>query len=150
MKAETIWHWVQGVAAGAGALFGWFFGGLDGLVYALIAFAVTDYITGVLAAWARKELSSEVGAKGIAKKLTMFIIVGIGHLVDQYMLGDAGSPGGSSAIRTALIFWYTANEGLSLVENAIDLGVPVPDVLKNALAQIKKKGVTPDNEEDKQ
>jgi len=133
MKAETIWNAVQGGAAAVGAFIGWFVGGIDGALYALIAFTVADYITGVFAAFIRKELSSEVGAKGIIKKLTIYIIVGIGHLADVYLLG------GGMALRTALVFFYAANELVSLIENSAVIGLPIPQVLKDALAQVKKK-----------
>jgi len=133
MKAMEIWGAVQGVAAAIGAFLGWFVGGLDGALYALIAFVVADYITGVFAAFIRKELSSEIGAKGIIKKVTIFIIVGIGNLADMYLLG------GGTALRTALVFFYAANELVSLTENCAVIGLPVPQVLRDALKQIKKK-----------
>jgi len=133
MKGATIWSAVQGASAALGAFLGWFVGGFDGALYALIAFVVTDYITGVFAAFIRKELSSEVGAKGIIKKVTIFLIVGVGNLVDMYLLGDG------SALRTALVFFYASNELVSLIENCAVIGLPVPQVLKNALVQIKNK-----------
>ena len=134
MKAETIWGLVQGGAAAVGGFLGWYLGGFDGLIYALITLSVADYITGVMCAFVQKELSSEVGARGIAKKVFVFTLVGLGHLLDVYLLNDG------SALRTALIFWYIGNEGISLVENAVILHVPVPDFLKNALVQIRNKG----------
>jgi toxin secretion/phage lysis holin len=135
---KTIWAYAQSGFAGIGGLLGWYLGGLDGLIYALIAFAVVDYITGVLRAVVEKNLSSRVGAKGIAKKVTIFLVVGIGHLADVYLLGDG------EALRTAVIFFYIANEGVSLLENATAIGLPVPDGLKNILAQIHKKAVKED------
>jgi toxin secretion/phage lysis holin len=133
MRATEIWSAAQGIAAALGAFLGWFIGGLDGALYALVAFTAADYLTGVFAAFIRKELSSEVGAKGIIKKLTIYIIVGIGHLTDQYMLG------GGTALRTALVFFYAANELVSLAENCAVIGLPVPNFLIDALAQIKSK-----------
>ena len=140
MKTFDIWNAIQVVAASIGGFIGWFIGGLSGAIYALIAFVVADYITGVFAAFIRKELSSEVGAKGIIKKVTIFIVVGIGNLADIYLLGDG------SALRTALIFFYAANELMSLVENCYVIGLPIPKILQDALIQIKKKsGETPEN-----
>ena len=134
MKANTIWEMIQGGAAAVGAFTGWFLGGLDGLVYVLAAFAVCDYISGIAVAFKNKKLSSGVGAKGIIKKIIMFYLIGGGHLLDRYLFG------GGTVLRTALLFWYIANEGLSLIENAANLGVPVPGVFKDALKQIKQKG----------
>jgi len=130
---EKLWDGVQIAVAAVGGFLGWFVGGLDGLLYALIAFTIADYVTGFLAAFIRKELSSEVGAKGIAKKVTIYVIIGIGHLTDAYLLG------GGSALRTALIFFYAANELVSLIENSAVIGLPIPKVLKDALSQIKNK-----------
>jgi toxin secretion/phage lysis holin len=136
---KTAWAWTQAGISGLGGFLGWFFGGFDGFIYALIAFTVVDYITGVMCAVVKKELSSEVGARGICKKLLIFLIVGIGHLIDGYLLGNAGSPCGSTALRTALIFFYLSNEGISLVENAAVVGVPIPKPLKDALVQLNRK-----------
>ncbi|GHV47766.1 hypothetical protein FACS189499_05850 [Clostridia bacterium] len=134
MKATTIWNALHGGAAAIGGFLGWFLGGFDGLLYVLIAFTVADYVTGVLCAFVRKDLSSEIGAKGIVKKVFIFTLVGVANLLDDYLIG------GGSALRTALIFWYVGNEGISLTENAVILGVPVPSILKDALKQIKNKG----------
>jgi toxin secretion/phage lysis holin len=131
---KTIWTWTQAGFAGIGALLGWFLGGLDGFLYALIAFVVVDYITGVLRAVVEKRLSSKVGAKGISKKITVFLLVGIAHLADVYLLGDG------SALRTAVICFYIANEGVSLLENTAAIGLPVPEKLKDVLAQLHGKG----------
>jgi toxin secretion/phage lysis holin len=130
---KTIWLWTQTAFTAAGGVVGWYLGGLDGFLYALIAFVVVDYLTGVLCAIVKKELSSEIGAKGIAKKVAIFLLIGIANLVDVNVLHDG------STLRTAIIFFYLANEGLSVMENSITLGLPVPEVLKNALAQIKAK-----------
>jgi toxin secretion/phage lysis holin len=131
---KTIWTWTQTAFAGGGGVIGWYLGGADGFLYALIAFVVVDYITGVLRAIVEKQLSSRVGSKGIAKKVAIFLIVGIGHLVDAYVLGGSGAP-----IRTAVVFFYIANEGVSLLENATAIGLPVPDKLKDVLAQLHGK-----------
>ena len=110
-------------------------GGFDGFLYALIAFAVIDYITGVMCAISDKRLSSKVGFKGICRKVLIFILVGIGNIIDVYVLGDAG------VLRTAVIFFYLSNEGVSLLENSAHLGLPVPDKLKDVLQQLHNKEV---------
>ena len=97
--------------AALGGFLGWFFGGFDGFLYALIVFVVMDYFTGILAAGVKHELSSEVGFKGIAKKVCIFVLVGIANIVDTQVLMNG------SAIRTAVIFFYLSNEGLSVLEN---------------------------------
>lgn len=127
---KTAWAWTQTAFAGIGGVIGWYLGGFDGFLYALIAFVVVDYLTGVLRAIVEKQLSSRIGAKGIAKKVAIFLVVGIGHLADVYLLGDG------AALRTAVIFFYVANEGISLLENATAIGLPVPDKLKDVLAQL--------------
>ena len=95
---------------------------------------VVDYITGVLRAIVEKKLSSQIGAQGIAKKVALFLVVGIGHLIDTYLINSTGAP-----LRTAVIFFYIANEGISLLENATAIGLPVPDKLKDVLAQLHGK-----------
>lgn len=134
-KMKEIWTWIQTAFAAIGGTLGWYLGGLDGFLYALIAFVVVDYITGVLRAIVEKKLSSRIGAHGIAKKVALFLIVGIGHLIDTYLLGGTGTP-----LRTAVIFFYIANEGVSLLENAAHIGLPVPEKLKDTLAQLHGKG----------
>ena len=107
--------------AAFGGFIGWFLGGFDGFLYALVVFVVMDYFTGVLAAGVKKELSSEVGFKGIAKKVCIFVLVGIANIVDTQVIHDG------AVIRTAVIFFYLANEGLSILENSAIIGLPVPD-----------------------
>ncbi len=131
---KDIWNWVQAAFAAIGGTLGWFLGGLDGFLYALIAFVVVDYITGVLRAVVEKKLSSRIGAHGIAKKVAIFLVVGIGHLIDTYLLGGTSAP-----LRTAVIFFYIANEGVSLLENATSIGLPVPEKLKDILAQLHER-----------
>ena len=116
--------------AALGGFLGWFFGGFDGFLYALIVFVVTDYFTGVLAAGVRHELSSEVGFKGIAKKVCIFVLVGIANIIDTQVIQNG------SAIRTAVIFFYLSNEGLSVLENAAVIGLPIPEKLKTMLIQL--------------
>jgi len=122
---------LQYVFTGIGGVMGWLFGGFDGFLYALIAFVVIDYITGVLAAIYTKQLSSEVGFKGIAKKVMIFLLVGIGNIVDIEILKTG------AVLRTAVIFFYISNEGISIIENAVRLDLPVPEKLINVLKQIK-------------
>jgi toxin secretion/phage lysis holin len=130
---KEIWNGIQLAIAAVGGWLGWFLGGLDGLIYALIAFAAVDYVTGILRAVTEKNLSSRVGARGIAKKVAIFLLVGVAHLADAHLLGDGG------ALRTAVICFYLSNEGLSLLENTVAIGLPVPEKLRDVLAQLHGK-----------
>lgn len=132
---RSIWSGIQIAFSAIGGFIGWLLGGFDGFLYALIAFAVIDYITGVMCAISDKRLSSKVGFKGICRKVLIFILVGIGNIIDVYVLGDAG------VLRTAVIFFYLSNEGVSLLENSAHLGLPVPDKLKDVLQQLHNKEV---------
>ena len=127
---KEFWAAIQFAFAAVGGWLGWFLGGCDGLLYALIAFVAIDYITGVMCAVADHSLSSEVGFKGIARKVLIFLLVGIGHILDTQVIGTG------SVLRTAVIFFYLSNEGVSLVENAAHLGLPVPEKLKAVLEQL--------------
>ena len=127
---KEFWNTIQLVFAAVGGWLGYFLGGCDGLLYALIAFVSIDYITGVMCAISDKTLSSEVGFKGICRKVLIFLLVGIGHIVDAQVIGNGG------VMRTAVIFFYLSNEGISLIENAAHLGLPVPDKLKAVLEQL--------------
>ena len=127
---KEFWNTIQVIFTGVGGWLGWFLGGCDGLIYALILFVVVDYITGVMCAVADKKLSSEVGFKGICRKVLIFLLVGIGHILDTQIIG-AGS-----VLRTAVIFFYLSNEGVSLMENAAHLGLPIPEKLKVVLEQL--------------
>ena len=118
-------------AAGLGAVLGDFLGSMDGLVTVLITFVVVDYITGVLCAIVEKRLSSSIGFRGICQKVMIFCLVGIANLLDVNVL-DAGS-----MLRTAVIFFYCANEGISIIENAARTGLPVPKKLQNVMKQLK-------------
>lgn len=113
---------------------GYFLGGCDGLLYALLAFVVLDYITGIMCAIADKELSSNVSFRGLAKKVLIFVMVGIGHILDVQIFGETG------VLRTAIIFFYMSNEGLSLTENAAHLGLPIPEKLHAVLKQLHDRG----------
>lgn len=130
---RSIWTGIQIAFSAIGGFIGWFLGGFDGFLYALIAFAVIDYITGVMCAISDKRLSSEVGFKGICRKVLIFVLVGIGNLVDMYVLGEAG------VLRTAVIFFYLSNEGVSLLENSAHLGLPIPQKLKSVLEQLHNR-----------
>mgnify|MGYP000858020643 CR=1 FL=1 len=121
------------VAAGAGAILAYLFGGWNALLGILLAFVITDYITGVVAAWLDKNLSSEIGFEGIAKKIIIFVIVAVAHLVDIAL-------GLEAILMSAAIFFYLANELLSILENAARIGLPVPDIMQKALALLKEKG----------
>ena len=127
---KEIWTWIQIAFSALGGFVGWFLGGADGFLYALLAFVIIDYITGILCAIADKTLSSEVGFKGICRKVLIFALVGIGNIVDIYVMGEAG------ILRTAVIFFYLSNEGVSLLENSAHLGLPIPEKLKTVLSQL--------------
>ncbi|HRS65809.1 MAG TPA: phage holin family protein [Spirochaetia bacterium] len=136
---KEIWTWIQLLLAAIGGWLGWFLGGADGFLYALIAFVVIDYITGVMCAIVDKKLSSEVGFKGICKKVLIFMMVGIGNIIDVQVLGQAG------VLRTAVIFFYLSNEGVSMLENAGHLGLPIPAKLKEVLEQLHDRSGKEDN-----
>ena len=140
---KQIWSGIQLAFTAVGGFLGWFLGGVDGFLYALIAFTVIDYITGVMCAVTDKNLSSSVGFKGICRKVLIFTLVGIGNIVDVYVLGQGG------VLRTAVIFFYLSNEGVSLLENAAHLGLPIPEKLKALLAQLhnRDEAALPDGDE---
>ena len=131
---KEFWNMIQVVFTMLGGWIGYFVGGCDGLLYALIAFAVVDYLTGIMCAIADKKLSSTVGFKGICRKVLIFLLVGIANILDVNVIGTG------SVLRTAVIFFYISNEGVSLLENAAHLGLPVPDKMKAVLEQLHKKG----------
>ena len=127
---KEIWNGMQAGFAAVGGGLGYFLGGCDGLLYALVVFVVMDYITGVMCAIENRKLSSEVGFRGICRKVLIFSLVGLGHVLDTQIVGTG------SILRTALIFFYLSNEGVSLVENAAYLGLPIPEKLKAVLEQL--------------
>lgn len=127
---KEFWTIIQTVLFAVGAWLGFFLGDYDGLLYALVIFVAIDYVTGVMCAVADKKLSSAVGFKGICRKVLIFLLVGIGNVIDVQVLGHPG------VLRTAIIFFYLSNEGLSLTENAAHLGLPVPEKLKEVLEQL--------------
>lgn len=127
---KTVWNTVQFSFAAVGGFLGWFLGGCDGLLYAMIAFVTVDYVTGVMCAVVDRKLSSSVGFKGIFRKVLIFVMVGISHILDTQVIGNG------SVLRTAVIFFYISNEGVSLLENASHLGLPVPEPVKTVLKQL--------------
>ena len=143
---RTIWAWIQTVFAAIGGWLGWVLGGMDGFVYALVAFAVIDYVTGIMCAVVEKNLSSEVGFRAIFKKITIFAMVALGHILDTHIIGPIGTAGDYSTIRTAIIFFFLANEGLSLLENSTRLGLPIPQKLKDVLAQLHRHNTAGDSD----
>lgn len=133
---KEFWNTIQLIFTAVGGWLGYFLGGCDGLLVALVVFAVVDYITGVMCAVADKELSSEVGFKGICRKVLIFILVGIANILDVQVIGTG------SILRTAVIFFYLSNEGVSLLENAGHLGLPIPEKLKLVLEQLHDRAET--------
>lgn len=132
-SVNLIWTKIQLAVAAVGGWLGYFLGGVDGLMIALIVFVVLDYLTGVMCAIADKKLSSEVGFKGIFKKVLIFMLVGVANIVDVHVVGTG------SALRSAVICFYLSNEGVSMLENAAHLGLPVPDKLKSILSQLHNR-----------
>ena len=127
---KEFWNAIQMVFTAIGGWLGYFLGGCDGLVVALVVFVVADYLTGVMCAISEKKLSSEVGFRGICRKVLIFILVGIANILDVQVIGTG------SVLRTAIIFFYISNEGISLLENAGRLGLPIPKKLKLVLEQL--------------
>ena len=139
---KEFWTSIQMVIAAIGGWLGWFLGGCDGLLYALLAFAVIDYLTGVMCAVVDKKLSSSIGFKGIFRKVLIFVMVGIAHILDAQVIGNG------SVLRTAVIFFYISNEGVSLLENASHLGLPVPEAVKVVLKQLHDRAEEEKHEAD--
>ena len=138
---KEFWNSIQFVFTAVGGWLGYFLGGCDGLLYTLLAFVVLDYLTGIMCAIVDKQLSSEIGFKGIFKKVLIFVLVGVGHLLDVQVLGEVG------ILRTAVIFFYLSNEGVSLIENAAHLGLPIPEKLKAVLEQLHDRAEKEDDHE---
>lgn len=127
---KEFWNGIQLVFAVIGGWLGWFLGECDGLMYALIAFVIADYVTGVMCAVSDKQLSSEVGFKGICRKVLIFVLVGMANILDMHVIGTG------CVLRTAVLFFYISNEGVSVLENAGHLGLPVPAKLLDVLEQL--------------
>ena len=136
---KEFWNIIQVALAAVGGWLGWFLGGCDGLLYALLAFVIIDYITGVMCAVADHTLSSAVGFKGICRKVLIFALVGIGHILDTKVIGTG------SVLRTAFIFFYISDEGISLIENAAHLGLPIPQKLRDVLEQLHNRAEKEEN-----
>ena len=130
---SKLWNVLSGVFAAIGLWLGLFIGPVNGLLIALIVFVLTDYVTGFASAIVRKELSSSVGFKGLARKVLIFLIVGIANVLDVYVLGA------NAVLRTAVILFYMWNECLSIFDNAGEIGLPIPKKLKDVLTQLRKK-----------
>lgn len=136
---KEFWNTIQLIFTAMGGWLGYFLGGCDGLLYALLAFVVIDYITGVMCAITDKKLSSAVGFKGICRKVLIFLLVGIANILDLQVIGTG------SILRTAVIFFYISNEGVSLLENAAYLGLPIPEKIKTVLEQLHDRAEKEEN-----
>ena len=139
---KEFWNTIQLIFAAIGGWLGYFMGGCDGLLYALVAFVVIDYITGIMCAISDHTLSSQVGFRGICRKVLIFLMVGIANIIDVQVLNTPG------VLRTATVFFYLSNEGVSLLENAAHLGLPVPDAIKTVLEQLHNRGNSTDQKGD--
>lgn len=138
---KEFWNMIQMVFAAVGGWLGYYLGGCDGLLLALVAFSAADYLTGVMCAVSDRKLSSNVGFKGICRKVLIFLLVGIANILDVYVIGTG------SVLRTAVIFFYISNEGVSLLENAAHLGLPVPEKIKAVLEQLHDRAEKTETEE---
>lgn len=139
---KEFWNMIQAVFTMVGGWLGYFLGGCDGLLFALVLFVAMDYITGVMCAAADRKLSSEVGFRGICRKVLLFLLVGMANVLDVNVIGTG------SVFRTAVIFFYLSNEGLSLLENAGHLGLPIPAKLKAVLEQLHRQSEEIEEDED--
>ena len=140
---KEFWNMIQAVFTMVGGWLGYFLGGCDGLLFALVVFVAMDYITGVMCAAADQKLSSEVGFRGICRKVLIFMMVGIANVLDVLIIGSG------SVLRTAVIFFYLSNEGVSLLENAGHLGLPIPEKLKAVLEQLHRQSEETDEDHGK-
>jgi toxin secretion/phage lysis holin len=138
---KEFWNMIQMVFAAVGGWLGYYLGGCDGLLLALVAFAAADYLTGVMCAVSDRKLSSNVGFKGICRKVLIFLLVGIANILDVHVIGTG------SVLRTAVIFFYISNEGVSLLENAAHLGLPVTEKIKAVLEQLHDRAEKTETEE---
>lgn len=139
---DIIWAKIQIAITAIGGWLGYFLGGMDRLLIALLVFAILDYLTGVMRAIVDHELSSTIGFKGICRKVLFFALVGVGHVLDTHVVGTG------SVLRSAVICFYLSNEGVSLLENASHLGLPVPEKLRGILAQLHNKEPKDNNDSD--
>ena len=141
---DIVWAKIQMAVAAIGGWLGYFLGGMDGLMIALIVFMVLDYITGLMCAVIDKKLSSAVGFKGICKKVLILMLVGVAHIVDLHVVGTG------DALRSAVVCFYLSNESVSMLENAAHLGLPIPEKLKSVLAQLHGREDETESKEDVQ
>ena len=141
---KEFWNAIQLAFTAVGGWLGYFLGGCDGLIIALVVFVVVDYATGVMCAVSDKKLSSEVGFKGICRKVLIFLLAGIANVLDMEVLKTG------SVLRTAVIFFYLSNAGISLLENAGRLGFPIPEKMKKVLEQLhdRSEKEAPDDRKD--
>ena len=122
-------------AACIGIVVGEFLGSFDDLLYTLVAFVATDYVTGVLRAIVEKKQSSAIGFKGICKKVCIFTLVGVANVLDVHIIGSG------CVLRSAVIFFHISNEGISIIENATRIGLPVPQKLQDMILQLQDNNV---------
>ena len=141
---DLIWAKLQMACAALGGWIGYFVGGVDGLMTALLIFMALDYITGLMCAIADKKLSSAVGFRGICKKVLILMLVGVAHIVDLHVVGTG------DALRSAVVCFYLSNESVSMLENAAHLGLPIPEKLKSVLAQLHGREDETESKEDVQ
>ena len=130
---DLIWAKIQVAITAVGGWIGWFLGGVDGMLIALIVLMALDYLSGVMCAIVDKKLSSAIGFKGICKKVLILMLVGVANIIDTHVVGNG------AVLRGAVICFYLSNEGLSLLENAAYLGLPIPDKLREILAQLHER-----------
>ena len=136
---DNIIDAIKSACAAVGALIGVFIGGADGLIFTLLAFMIIDYLTGVMCAVSDHKLNSAVGFKGLCRKVIILALVGVGNLIDTHVIKSG------AVIRTAVIFFYLANEGISIIENAAKLGLPIPRKLRMILEQLQERSEGDDN-----
>ena len=139
---DLVWARLQVAITAVGGWLGYFVGGVDGLMTALLVLMVLDYVTGVMCAVIDRELSSSVGFRGIFKKVLILMLVGVAHIVDLHVVGTG------EALRSAVICFYLSNEGVSVLENAGHLGLPIPEKLKAILAQLHDRMEEPEETKD--
>ena len=130
---KSLWYSIQIAIVSIGTSVAWFLGGMDMYLYALIFFIIADYVTGVMKSIVNRSLSSQIGTKGIFKKTTIFILIGLTNLIDEYLLK------GNGIFKNAVILFYISNEGISILENAYVIGLPIPEKLNNFLKQLKSE-----------
>ena len=128
---DNLLNYSKGVVAIVGTALTWLFGAWDTVLMVLVCFMALDYCTGVVRAFINKEVSSDIGLKGIARKTVILIVLIVAVLLDRLLNT------GTWVFRTIVCYFYIANEGISLLENCAGLGLPVPESIQNALVQLK-------------